>query len=497
MNDRSTSAAPADPADAVVAGLEPGDPLADVVERHLNQTGGSVVVDERALERAVARASQRIAAASQPPRRRGWVVVVVAAALALFAAVATLWPEPPVVPTDLGPGITATGAVSPVDGALALDVGELRFERSAVVRPRWDRIRLPRFDAELVPIGTIFEVTAEPTSARLVVLEGAVRVAIRGADVATVAAGDAARIDASGLVALGAPPVAVAAGEPEGRLAVHPTASGAPPEDPPAPSGVPADRPVLVSLLAAPEAVPLQALVAEADRVGSARPLVPLADRLDPDALPAALAPAAWLAIGRERESRGDLAEALAAYDHVPVGHWGRGPARLRRGVILGTLGESAGARNNLEEAASGRLAAGGNLALADALDRSGQRALALAAWQRAGVPSAAYDAAREPAAVGATWAPELAAIDALLAGIAVYRPVVVDGTAGTPAIRRRLAVDPALVELAAERRALSEVDPALAQAAVAAHDLAGERATREALADLSAEIRRALKPPR
>lgn len=494
MNDRSTSAAPADPAEAVVAGLEPGDPLADVVERHLNQTGGPVVVDERALEQAVARASQRIAAASGAPRRRGWLVAV-AAAVALIAAVATLWPERPAAPTDLGPGITATGSVSPTDGALALDVGELRFERSAAVRPRWDRIRLTRVDAELVPIGTIFEVTADPTAARLVVLEGAVRVERDGTELATVAAGASARIDAHGVVGLGAPTVAVAERPPEGRVAVHPTAPVAPPEDPP--GTPPTDRPVLVSLLAAPEGAPLEALVAEADRVGSARPLVPLADRLDPDALPDGLAPVAWLAVGREREARGDLADALAAYDHVPAGHWGRPAARLRRGVILGVLGEPAGARNNFEEAATGRLAAAANLALAGAHDRAGQRAAALTAWERAGVPSAAHDVARAPATARATWQPELAAIEALLSGNAVYGPVVVDGTAGTPAIRRRLAVAPALVELAAERRALAELDPAVARDALAAHELAGERASREALADLSAEIRRALNPPR
>lgn len=510
---------PTDATDQILAELEPGNPLADAVERHLNAEGGPVPVDEAALKRAVASASRRIASMDDAPTTRSPWVYVALAAMALIA-LASWWSQPVGEAIDFGPGIAVIdGSAEPRETTLVLTSGELRFERNETVQPRFDRVALPHLDIELVPVGTAFRVTTTDRDAILHVTQGAVLVEIGGVERDRVETDEVARLDASGVH-----PVSAA-------VAVAPTPRLAPIPSPPATPDTPAaaeparhvrvtpdlELPAVLVLLGAPaldepDTEQKRAIVAAADQIGSTRTVVPLASAIDPQQVAPEHAAVAWMAFGRDREAHGQLAEALAAYERVDANHWLHPWACLRKGAILFQLSEYDGAKKHLREAiaAGGRTEKAARLMLGEVHLAHGEPDSAMWAWRKSGVQSATNDLMRVKVQrlngkkMRGIWTPELTEVERLLALEHPYATAVLDPVGSTPVVRARLQAEPALIELMAEHRALGELgatlntthDPELTDAhqrALAEHLEAGDLATKRALSDLATEIRRAL----
>ena len=505
---------PQDAAERVMANLEPGQPLADAVERHLNADGGPAPVDEAALARAVASASERIRA-KQAPSRRPWALLVLAAVAVLAVGAWFAMPRGEAA-LDVGPGIQIAEASVRTDGtALVLESGELHFERSARIQPWFDRVSLPHLDIVLVPVGTVFRVTTTEIDATLDVIEGAVEIHVGGDLEGTVRAGEVARLDRSGLV----PSVAVVAPDPVADVQPAPGAPPAPGKDPVphVPIEPDVELPAVLVLLGAASVADLTteqkvAAIEAANEIGSVRPLVPIAKHLDPQLVQPELTAITWMAIGRDREANGQLAEALVAYERVDDNHWIHPRACLRKGAILHQLGEFDGAKKHLREAiaAGGRTEKAARLALGAVHLADGEPDSAMWAWRKSTLPSASNDAMRVKAQrlnarrMLATWRPELTAVERLSEAETPYQTAVLDPVGATPIVRSRLLAHPELLELAAEHRALESLgatlntthDPALTaahQTALAEHERAGNLATRRALSDLAAEIRRAI----
>lgn len=524
MSDPRDPALPADPADAVLDGLEPGTPLADAVERRLAQTGGPVPVDEQALQAAVARAADRIAAleapAEAPSGTRGrWLLAGLAlVAAAVLVAVGLGW-QPPGEPAgeggsvaDLGPGLERFDAdVRLEDRTLVLLDGGVGFRRDARTQPAVDRIAMPDLDLILVPVGTAFTVQRTAEGAHVLVTEGRVRVERADRVLGTVLVGlDGADLSATSASGGDFQPVPDAVAVTPARP-VAPT--GRPQPAPVATVGVNADTqlPAIVVLLGARDHAtrpPQLAQAAEAaERIGSTRPLVALGSRLDPQTVADAHAPLIWYATARARRDDGALDEALIAADRIPTDHWLHGRGRLLAGQVLAQLGEDAGARVQLERAA----AAGGDtaraawLALGALHARAGRTADAKQAFARAGVPSPTADRLDDPEQARSVWSRELPVLEALIRSPQPWALTFGEQAATRPGVQLRVATDPTLIDLAVEERALealhttasTTVDEETLAAWERARDLhaaAADEATRRALATLAEEIRAATR---
>jgi len=195
MKDPHDPRAPEDVLDALLAGMQPGDPLTEEVERVLNETGGPVPVDDDAARAAAegVLASIRgthVSASPEPATRPGWRTAVAIAAAALLAVgIFSTGPAATVAPTP-----AVTKHVQPDPSQSPHSTFEIRD--GSVVDVRSDRIvlldgvvsvhheanelgvhsvRLAALDVTIEPVGTLYFAGSAPDVAAVWVQEGSVK----------------------------------------------------------------------------------------------------------------------------------------------------------------------------------------------------------------------------------------------------------------------------------------------------------------------------------
>lgn len=189
MNDPSAPDRSDDGAvEALMTAMRPGDPLAEEVERFLNERGGPVPAPDDQVRDAAARVRAHIQGTQTPRRHLGrWGL---AAAAVLLAVAGAAWqgtrteapapvatadlPSPPAVadPSDVE---IAPGALAEIqDDLVVVALGSVAVHHTDGSAGA-HRVRLSALDVVVEPVGTVFYAGSRGSQGAVWVQEGAVR----------------------------------------------------------------------------------------------------------------------------------------------------------------------------------------------------------------------------------------------------------------------------------------------------------------------------------
>lgn len=177
MNDHDKHVA--DPVEALIDALQAGDPLAEEVERVLNETGGPVPVDEAELRAAVASVHAKIR--GERARERRWlprrllVAALVLCTVGFGAYGLATFTEPTELAASGDVDIRTGSQVAVRDDTVLLSDGVVTVSRNGAAHSGAHRVRVESLGVTVEPIGTVFHVGTREHLTAIWVEEGRVR----------------------------------------------------------------------------------------------------------------------------------------------------------------------------------------------------------------------------------------------------------------------------------------------------------------------------------